>query len=95
MKRRQPACRVKLNPHAVWERLNRLNVTQNQLAAMAGKWVVVALLLVWLSGSPESLLGTAAVFAVETTFTVLAAALLLPWAEALIQRTALLRKELL
>ncbi len=65
------------------------------LAAMAGKWVVVALLLVWLSGSPESLLGTAAVFAVETTFTVLAAALLLPWAEALIQRTALLRKELL
>ena len=36
MKRRQPACRVKLNPHAVWERLNRLNITQNQLAAMAG-----------------------------------------------------------
>ncbi len=36
MKRRQPACRVKLNPHAVWERLNRLNVTQNQLASMVG-----------------------------------------------------------
>ena len=36
MKRRQPACRVKLNPNAVWERLNRLNVTQNQLATMVG-----------------------------------------------------------
>ena len=36
MKRRQPACRVKVNPDAVWDRLNRLNVTQNQLAAMVG-----------------------------------------------------------
>ena len=36
MKRRQPACRVKLNPRAVWERLNRLNITQNQLAAVVG-----------------------------------------------------------
>ena len=36
MKRRQPACRVKLNPQAVWEHLNRLNKTQNELAAMVG-----------------------------------------------------------
>ena len=36
MKRRQPACRVKLNPRVVWERLNRLNITQNRLAAMLG-----------------------------------------------------------
>ena len=36
MKRRQPACRVKVRPSAVWERLNRLNITQNQLAAMVG-----------------------------------------------------------
>ncbi len=36
MKRRQPACRVKLNPRGVWEHLNRLNITQNQLAAMVG-----------------------------------------------------------
>ncbi len=36
MKRRQPACRVKLNPQVVWERLNRLNITQNRLAAMLG-----------------------------------------------------------
>ena len=36
MKRRQPACRVKLNPNAVWELLNRLNMTQNGLATLAG-----------------------------------------------------------
>lgn len=36
MKRRRPASRVKLNPHAVWERLNRLNMTQNELARLAG-----------------------------------------------------------
>ncbi len=36
MKRRQPASRVKLNPNAVWELLNRLNMTQNGLATMVG-----------------------------------------------------------
>ncbi|MDE2861245.1 MAG: helix-turn-helix transcriptional regulator [Chloroflexota bacterium] len=34
MKRRQPSSRVKLNPHAVWERLNRRNMTQNELAGL-------------------------------------------------------------
>ena len=36
MKRRQPSSRVKLNPHAVWELLNRRNMTQNELARMVG-----------------------------------------------------------
>ena len=36
MKRRQPASRVKLNPVAVWEQLNRRNMTQNDLARAAG-----------------------------------------------------------
>ena len=36
MKRRQPAFRVKLNPHKVWELLNRLNMTQNELAQLVG-----------------------------------------------------------
>ena len=36
MKRRQPSSRVKLNPHAVWELLNRLNMTQNELARLVG-----------------------------------------------------------
>ena len=32
MSRRQPAFRVKLNPHRVWEILDRRNMTQNELA---------------------------------------------------------------
>ena len=36
MKRRQPSSRVKLNPHAVWELLNRLNMSQNELATRVG-----------------------------------------------------------
>ena len=36
MKRRQPSSRAKLNPRAVWELLNRLNMTQNELATKAG-----------------------------------------------------------
>ena len=36
MNRRQPSSRVKLNPDRVWELLNRLNMTQNQLAHLAG-----------------------------------------------------------
>ena len=36
MKRRQPSSRVKLNPHALWELLNRRNMTQNELARLLG-----------------------------------------------------------
>ena len=36
MKRRQPSSRVKLNPDRVWEFLNRLNMSQNELARLAG-----------------------------------------------------------
>ena len=36
MKRRQPSSRVRLNPHKVWEILNRLNMTQNELARLVG-----------------------------------------------------------
>ena len=36
MTRRQPASRVKLDPHKVWELLNRLNMTQNELARLIG-----------------------------------------------------------
>jgi len=34
--RRQPSSRVKLNPDRVWEFLNRLNMSQNELARLAG-----------------------------------------------------------
>lgn len=36
MKRRRAASRVKLNHYAVWQRLNRLNMTQNGLAHEVG-----------------------------------------------------------
>ena len=36
MKRRQPSSRVKLDHHKVWELLNRLNMTQNELARLVG-----------------------------------------------------------
>ena len=35
MKRRQPS-RVRLDPHKVWALLNRLNMTQNELARLVG-----------------------------------------------------------
>ena len=37
MRRRQPLFRVRLRPEAVWERLNRLNLSQNELARRTGR----------------------------------------------------------
>lgn len=65
------------------------------LSASAGKWVVASLLLVWLSGTPEAPLSLLAVAVSETALTVVVAMLLLPWAEALLESSKLLRKELL
>ncbi len=36
MTRRQPSSKVRLNPDRVWELLNRLNMSQNELAQLAG-----------------------------------------------------------
>ena len=36
MKRRQPSSRVKLDPQKVWALLNRLNMSQNELARRVG-----------------------------------------------------------
>ncbi len=36
MKRRQPASRVRLKAESVWRHLNRLNMTQNELARLLG-----------------------------------------------------------
>lgn len=65
------------------------------LAACAGKWAVVWVLLAWLAGGRASWGSVAAVAALDTAFTVVAAALLLPWGFALLARTKALRKELL
>jgi rod shape-determining protein MreD len=65
------------------------------LAAVAGKWLVIGVLLVWLSGGPVTLAVAAAVAALDVAFTVAAASLLLPWGFALLARTRLLQRELL
>lgn len=65
------------------------------VAAQAGKWVVASLLLVWLSGTPEEPLTLLAVAVTETVLTAAVALLALPWADALLEKSKLLRKELL
>lgn len=65
------------------------------LASVAGKWLAVMPLLIWQSGSWYILRGGLAVFPVEALFTMLFALWLLPWSSALMERTQLLRKELL
>lgn len=36
MRRRQPPFKTRINPERVWELLNRLNMSQNQLARLCG-----------------------------------------------------------
>ena len=65
------------------------------LAAVVGKWLAVAPLLVWQTGTFYALRGVLDIFPLEALFTLLFALLLLPWGEALMERTGILRKELL
>ena len=62
---------------------------------MVGKWAVMAAMVAWLSGTSILWEDLAAVATIETLFTVALAMLLLPWANALIERNAALRKGLL
>ncbi len=65
------------------------------MAAQAGKWLVASLLLVWLSGTPEEPVTLLAVAVTETVLTAALALLLLPLADSLLEKSKLLRKELL
>ena len=66
------------------------------VAAVAGKWAVIAVLLVWLAGGTSPLASALPVAALDVAFTVVASTLLLPWGFALLARTKLLaRRELL
>jgi rod shape-determining protein MreD len=65
------------------------------LAAVVGKWVAMAALVVWLSGSFEALGSLLLVAMFDLGFTVVIGLWLLPWADALFERAAVLRKELL
>ena len=65
------------------------------LAAAAGKWAVVALLLAWLAEGSVTWISVGAVAALDIAFTVATAVLVLPWGFALLARSKALRKELL
>jgi rod shape-determining protein MreD len=65
-------------------------------AAVAGKWLVISVLLVWLAGTTGVLTAALPIAALDVAFTVLASTVLLPWGYALLARTTLLaRRELL
>lgn len=66
------------------------------VAAVAGKWIVVGAMLVWLAGGTGALTAALPIAALDVALTVLASTLLLPWGYALLARTTLLqRRELL
>jgi rod shape-determining protein MreD len=81
--------RAQLSQQGVLERLVVI------LAGEAGKWLAVGGLLLWLSASPEALLRSLPVTALETVFTVLVGLWLLSVAERLVKRRSVMRKELL
>jgi rod shape-determining protein MreD len=56
------------------------------LGALAGKWIVMAGMLVWISGSWTSLSSLPAVLLFDSVFTLAAGTWLLGWAEYLISR---------
>jgi rod shape-determining protein MreD len=65
------------------------------LAAAGAKWLVVLVLLRWLSGGFAAPATALAIAALDIAFTVVAAMALLPWGFALLERTRLLQRELL
>ncbi len=63
--------------------------------AVVGKWAVLAAMLAWISGEGIYLPQVGAVAAVESTLTVIAGLVVLPWSAALLERSRILQKELL
>jgi len=63
------------------------------VGAMTGKWLVVALLLSWLTGVQEDGVTLLAVAISETVLTVAVALLILPWSDALLKRMRMLGGE--
>lgn len=83
------AVRAQLTGTGVLERLLMV------LSAQAGKWVVAALLLTWLSGTMQDPAQLLAVAVTETVLTAACALVLLPWADAIMNKSKMLQKELL
>lgn len=81
--------RAQLSNTGVFERMLVVFV------ASAGKWVVMAGMVVWLSGTSVGLGRLGSVALVEAALTVAAGLLVLPWGVALLERSRILQKELL
>jgi rod shape-determining protein MreD len=62
------------------------------LAAFVGKWLAVTPLVMWQTGTTSSLEGVLRVMPVELLFTLLASLVVIPWGEALMERTLLTRR---
>lgn len=63
--------------------------------ALCGKWLAIAPLLVWQTGSLVVLLSALQVAPIELVFTLLLSFFILPWGEKLMERTLLLREDAL
>lgn len=83
------AVRAQLTGTGVLERLLMV------LSAQAGKWVVATLLLTWLSGTVQDPARLLAVAVTESVLTAAFALVLLPWADAIMNKSKMLQKELL
>lgn len=78
--------------------LSQLGLLERALiifSALVGKWLVFAGLLLWLSGSDNLLVELARVAPLEIVFTVVVGLWLLPFATLMMERSSVLRKELL
>jgi rod shape-determining protein MreD len=62
------------------------------LAAFVGKWLAITPLLLWQTGTLGSLEGILRVMPVELFFTLLASLVIIPWGDALMERTLLVRR---
>lgn len=62
------------------------------MAAFAGKWLAITPLLLWQTGTVSSFEGILRVMPVELFFTLLASLVVLPWGDALMERTLLVRR---
>ncbi len=62
------------------------------LAAFVGKWLAITPLVMWQTGTTSSLEGILRVMPIELFFTLLAGLIIIPWGEALMERTLLVRR---
>lgn len=62
------------------------------LAAFVGKWLAVTPLVMWQTGTTSSIEGILRVMPVELFFTLLASLIVIPWGDALMERTLLTRR---